>query len=389
MKNDDLAEINNWSIDYNLKIEFIDKTVLDEEIRNYLQISSTNRAIKLCVNSMDGYSAAFKAINSINAYLLIINLIKKNTYSINEKISFVDKNTKKATNFNINSNDSSYLLSGIDTREKYDLEDFIKYRKEIYEKNIITGEIISIERCLNILKDNSSYNQQNRLIELWSVLEYLLSYYSSDSIISKAKDIIPKIMCLYMLKDKLNIFWNLLSYSVNKEELAEEFMAKSLLDGNKEKYDISKLIENINTYNVTLQDKFGYNGIILNRKYFELGCILDKEVDLSVIIKDTHQTIEDDIIRIYRTRNIIVHSGNQTKTNTLLKNVRLTQYISNLIGVILHYKMKNNEHTIQEILYSIPATYENYLKMLEKFKKEKDFNINLLQEIFKPHYLFL
>ena len=134
--------------------------------------------------------------------------------------------------------------------------------------------------------------------------------------------------------------------------------------------------------------------------------MIDKKMDLAALIEKTHQMIEDDISRIYRTRNIVVHSGNQTHTNILLKNIRLTRYLSNLLGVILHYKMKNNEITIQEILYSIPATYENYLEELKEFKKSKNTkgkdsqsedsqsedsneDESVVEEIFKPSYLFL
>lgn len=387
IKNDDINEISNWAIDYDLCLEFVEKDNLETQICNHLQLNSTNRAIKISIKSMDGYSATFKAVNAINAYLLIVNLTKTDTLSINDKISFLDKISGESTNLNIQSNDAKILFLSLDKKEKNDLEDFIQYRKDIYEKKIRTGEIASIERSLNILKDALSYNQQNRLIELWSVLEYLLSYYSSSSIILKAKDIIPKIMCLYMFKDKLNTFWSLLLSSLNREAIVEEFISQSLYDNNVEKYDIKLIIDNIVSYGEKLTDKFGYNTIILNRKYCELGSIIGAKVDLKKIITSTHQKIEDDIVRIYRTRNIMVHSGNQTKSNILLKNTRLTQYISNLIGVLLHYKRKNNEHTIQEILYSIPVTYENYLNILKQFKDQKD--SDLLVEIFKPKYLFL
>ena len=407
MKNDDIEKITNWNIGNSLKVEFVNRESLDEELKTYLQFNSTNRAIKIFIHSMDGYCATFNAIDAMNAYLLIINLINENDFSINNKSAFKDKSNNSITKLNLNNSDSNFLQSSMDKREKYDLQDFISYRTDIYELNIKTGEIASIERSLNILKSASSiYNQQNRLIELWSVLEYLLSYYSSNSIISKAKDIIPKLMCLYMLKDRLNIFWNVLQASINREEEAEEFMASSSLTTNKEKYDVSKLISNIKKNKETLIDKFGYNGVVLNRQYSELGCMIDKKMDLAALIEKTHQMIEDDISRIYRTRNIVVHSGNQTHTNILLKNIRLTRYLSNLLGVILHYKMKNNEITIQEILYSIPATYENYLEELKEFKKSKNTkgkdsqsedsqsedsneDESVVEEIFKPSYLFL
>jgi hypothetical protein len=389
LKNDNTAEIHNWTIDYNMRIEFIDKNILNEETQKHLQFNSTNRAIKVVSKGIDGFSATYQTINAINSYLLIINLTNNSNYFINEKVTFENTQLNSFDNINTKSNDSDSLLLSMDKREKNDLLDFITYRKEIYDQNIQISEIASIERSLNILKNTSVFNQENRLIELWNVLEYLLSYYSSKSIISKTKDIIPKIMVLYLLKDKLNQFWSLLLSSHHKTDIAEEFLSRSKISANSDRYDTKKLIENINNYDTKLIDQFGYHSIVLNRKYCELGSILNHNCKLTDLIQNTHESIESDILRIYRTRNIIVHSGNISRTNILLKNIRLTQYLSNLTGLILHYKRKNSEHTIKEILYSIPETYNNYLILLKQFDDTSKVNYDILSEIFKPTYLFL
>lgn len=389
IKNDNMG-IEEWFIDYNLQMEFVNKQNLMEGIQKHLQFNGINRAIKFKIKAIDGYAATFNVLNSFKSYFLIINLMSADIlYSVNDKISFENEKSKEINHINISVNDAKIILPKIDSREKYDLQDFVKYRKNVYEKNIVIGEITSIERCLNILKDSNSENNENRLIELWSVLEYLLSYYSGNSIIGKAKEIIPKIMCLYLLKDKLNIFWSILQKSLKREEIVEDFINKSLLSDSFEKYDIKKLLYNVQHFNKTLIGKFGYNSQILDRKYCEIGGIISKKIDIVKYLKEIHEMIEADIIRIYRTRNIIVHSGNLTKTNVLLKNARLMQYISNLIGVILYYKMKNNEHTIKEILYSIPETYRDYFEQLNKLKNEKNTDKVDMEEVFKPKYLFL
>jgi hypothetical protein len=222
---------------------------------------------------------------------------------------------------------------------------------------------------------------------LWNVLEGVLSYYSGDSIISKARYIIPKLMCLYYLKDKLNVFWNTLQKSRGYEQVVEDFIRDSTHETNHDKYDVLKLLTNIIKYGEDLGNHFGTNKYILNRKYLELGQIIVGKSNLFEEVNEIHKKIEYDIIRIYRTRNVLVHSGNTTKTNILLKNARLMQYISNLMGVILHYKMKNSNHTISEILYSIPETYDYYLNDSKNFKNNTD--CNRAAEIFKPTYLFL
>lgn len=279
------------------------------------------------------------------------------------------------------------ILPDIDNREKNDLDDFLEYRKEAYQKKIAIGEIFTIERSLNILKNGNYENDANTLINLWNVLEYILSYYSGDSIISKARYIIPKLMCLYYLKDKLNIFWNTLLVSRGYEKPVEDFIQNSKHEAYPDKYDISKLLSNIEKTGGNLSGYFGTNKYILDRKYQELGAMIAGKTKLHEELKELHEKIEYDIVRIYRTRNILVHSGSVTKTNILLKNARLMQYISNLMGVILHYKMKNSNHSISEILYSVPETYNSYLKDCQAYKGNNG-NKSVV-EIFKPTYLFL
>lgn len=368
-----------------IEMKPIEKEKIIPEIASHLSFNEMNRAYHACIPSIDEYKAASVIVKAFDSYSLIVNLMDSYDYKINEKISAVSAD-KRVINFNIQSNDNKIILPKIDSREHNDLQDFLKYRIAVYENNIITGEISSIERCLNILKNHNYENEENMLINLWNALEYILSYYSGESIISKARFIIPKLMCLYYLKDKLNVFWNTLLTSRNYEDDVKEFIEQSKSDIDPNKYDMNDLLVSIEKKGEILCNRFGTNKQVISRKYFEIGSILACETDLKKEIELLHNKIEYDVVRIYRTRNILVHSGNLTNTNILLKNARLMQYISNLTGVILHYKMKNNNHTIAEILYSIPETYVKYLNDIEK--SENKFSIPL-EEVFKPQYLFL
>ncbi len=363
----------------------IKKEELPPKIAVNLLFNETGRAFKAVLNSMDEYSATNQIIKAFDSHCLIVNLMEKKDYRVNQKIaSFCNGEINK---YNVEANDLKYILPKIDCHEKNNLEDFLKYRKEVYQKNLAVGEIFTIERSFNILKNGNYENDANTLINLWNVLEHILSYYSEDSIISKARFIIPKLMCLYYLKDKLNVFWHTLQVSRGYEQPVADFIQSSKHEAHPEKYDISKLLSNIKIRGEDLCKHFGTNKYILSRKYRELGMIITGENNLFQEIEELHRKIEYDIVRIYRTRNVLVHSGNTTRTNILLKNARLMQYTSNLMGVILHYKMKNSNHTISEILYSIPETYDCYLKDCQEFKKNIDHKP--VAEIFHLTYLFL
>ncbi len=369
-------------ISNDIRIDELNKGEVLPEIASHLSFNEINRVYRANISGMDEYKAANDVVNAFESYFLIVNLMDGKEFKINEKVS--SKNLGVVNNFNVQGNDTKIVLPNIDRKEKNDLQDFLTYRNQVYVNNLIVGDIASIERSLNILKNDNYDNEENRLINYWNVLEYVLSYYSGESIISKVRFIIPKLVCLYYLKDKLNIFWNTLAVSRGYGDEVKEFIDNSKKDDFK--YDIKKLIENIEKAGMGLSECFGTNKHVLTRKYFEVGGIIAGKVDLRKELENLHKRIEYDIVRIYRTRNILVHSGSLTNTNIVMKNARLMLYISNLLGVILHYKMKNSQYSISEILCTVPETYNYYLdsctKDGEKYKAP-------IEEIFKPQYLFM
>ena len=42
-------------------------------------------------------------------------------------------------------------------------------------------------QAINIIKGQKEQTKENRLINLWSVLEYMLTFHNGDNIISKVK----------------------------------------------------------------------------------------------------------------------------------------------------------------------------------------------------------
>lgn len=91
-----------------------------------------------------------------------------------------------------------------------------------------------------------------------------------------------------------------------------------------------------------------------------------------------------DLIRIYRDRNILIHSGRRGIRNINYKILRLYQYNNNTLSIIIYYKNKNPMLTIEEILNSIEYTYNKYIKEIDS-KLEN----GQLLGICRPKYLFI
>ncbi|QZY54089.1 hypothetical protein [Crassaminicella profunda] len=376
-------------IDYNIKLvkEEYGKLVLinkenDKNVKNYIQHTKEDDIFRIEMNAMDIYKGLEVIVNAFDSYFQMINYLLAN-----DKIILKDKCIVKLTEGNytklrIQSYDNKILFSNIENRERQDIEDFIMHRDSAYNTLIKSDEIANIQRAINIVKGQKDQLKENRLINLWSVLEYSLTFHEGVSIISKVKEVVPKIICLYAIKDKLNVFWSrLFCYKGNEIDIVEEFIKECKRVDDDYYYDLNNLVQFILKKGKSLLDEFEFNDV-LKRNIGEIGKLLTDVKYRKKYIKNKHDEVYYDLVRIYRARNVLIHSGKRTMANMDYKSLRLYNYNNSLLGVIVYYKNKNPYLTIGEILNSIDYTYNEYLNILEN---EKSSTI----DICKPQYLFI
>ncbi|OFI07630.1 hypothetical protein CLOACE_02340 [Clostridium acetireducens DSM 10703] len=356
----------------------------NKETKKYLQYGQEVNAYSIQIKAKDYYKGLEIIIDSIVSYFQMINYLSDDSEIIlNDKIvvkvseGVYEKLRKEMYDENI-------LFHESERREKGDIKDFISYRDKVYIKKIGVDEIPNIQRTINIIKGQKQQSKENRLINLWSVLEYMLTFHGGDSIISKAKDIVPKVCCLYVLKDKINLFWNSLNqYKASNYKIISEVIENCRIDNDEYRYDLEKFIRFICKKGEEIVEEFAFNDV-LKRNISEIGTLLFNEKIRNKLIKSVSIEVEMDLIRIYRYRNILIHSRNRDIRNINYKTLRLYQYNNNILGVIIHYKKNNPYLTIEEILNSIEYTYEKYINNIGKKLKDND-----LVNICRPKYLFI
>lgn len=356
---------------------------LSDKTLKQIPQSTSHSLYKVSLKIHDQYKGLeFIKDKLVNYLQLIIYLdINKISNVILPKIFSKSENEVESI-ISFNDLDEEILFSGIEAREKYDIIDFVNYRKELLQNGLPMNDAINLQKSLNIVKNQKDQSSENKLLNLWGVMESVLTFYDGNSIIGKIKDIIPKLVCLYYIKKLLNNFWSdLLKYKPRKEEFSiiDEIFNECLEGENK--YDLEKLLNFIEKKGTQLIKDFDFNDI-LKRDISRIGAFLSEKQNRIKIIENLKNSIENDLVRIYRTRNILIHSGNRTNTNINLKTLRLSQYNNHLLGVIIYYKRKNHDVTIEEILNSINLTYINYTKILNE-KPPNHF------EMCKPKYLFM
>lgn len=369
-----------------IKNSFENISMIDEstgkDLKNYLTNSKNHKLYEVNVEAMDEYKGLEVLVEDYKSYFQMINYLLEDKGVTMEPRILVKKLNGLYEKLHIDSYDDHILFSNIENRERQDIQDFINYRDRIYSSSISSDEISNIQRALNIVKIQKDESKENRLINLWSNLEYILTFHHGNSIISKVKSIIPKVVCLYAIKDNINVFWSRL-YKLKDSgfDIVDEFIRECKIKDDDYYYDLNKLITFIQSKGSNIINEFDFNDV-LKRNIADIGEIFNNAEKRKKFIKRKHDQIEYDLARIYRARNNLIHSSNREISNINHKSLRLYQYNENLLGLIIYYKNKNPHSTITEILNSISYTYDEYLSLLGDEKAE-------LIDICKPKYFFI
>ncbi|WP_195964857.1 hypothetical protein, partial [Clostridium cuniculi] len=112
---------------------------------------------------------------------------------------------------------------------------------------------------------------------------------------------------LYLIKDKINIFWSILyQYKNSENEIVRDMIDQCKSEEKEYRYDLNKFIRFINLRGKDIGEDFKFNDV-LRRSILEIGSLLfDKKVRTNYLNKK-YEEIEMDLIRIYRDRNILIH----------------------------------------------------------------------------------
>ena len=298
-----------------------------------------------------------------------------------------------------NNTNPSKMLNYIDSNYKKQMERFLQLRSDIGNKNIRT-----LERVLYTLNSAKGLTVQNRFLNFWSSLEYILYPFPRFTIIEKARVVVPEVLSLFYLKNKLNIFWARLTYCMDKKGYEEKYPAlQSFIVNCRDGKDYStqniiSYLSNQEKYEVILSELTFH--IVLERECRELIMLLTDPKKAGKVIQEYFNGIKHDLNYIYRLRNQLIHSAKDIDDSLEYISFRLYRYVNSVLSTILYYEEKNGLYSITDILSSIDATYQDYNEKLSpdtKKKKKKNSSEELpvtispedIYSIVRPKYLFI
>lgn len=357
-----------------IHINYKYKKPKDEEVeaisQNQLNFSHSDqyKSLTVEVDANDKYKAIEKVVKNIENYLEMYKrfydfdkvAVNVNCLLSSDKGEWIKMRTDNT--------DTQVFSKSIGERENEDIRDFLLLRDKVRKENgKINTTIMQLNNSFDMLNKSINSTVENRLLNNWSSLEYLLNSYEGKSIIGKIIDIVPKVISLYFVKDRLNILWDKLQINkgIHEVEIVKDLLRECSKAENK--YDKNKLVEFLSKES-NLEEL--YSGLeqdaVMHREVAFLREILNDLSKTLENVRKIHDSIEHDLTRIYRVRNKLVHSHNSISYNVDILTIRLNKYVNSLLGTIIHYLKRNPHLDITEVLNSIYETYEWYLDFIKK-----------------------
>ena len=307
--------------------------------------------------------------------------------AIRENVIMGCRSHGKLLTMDIRKGNYTKLISYFDKNRMNQLNSFIELKDGMKNDDVDT-----LERILHTLHVAKTYSVQNRYLNFWSALEYALYSFPRNSIIEKARTVVSESFSLFYIKNKMNIFWERLSYTMSKKGAETEHRkCKEFIDicrGEKD-FDTIKMIgflQDKKLHTQLLEDMSFH--IVLKRELMELIMLVTEPKKLKAAIEEYREEIIHDLDCIYRLRNQLIHSAKSNDDSLEHISLRLYRYVNSVVSTILYYKSKNAAVSIAEILNSLHNTYNVYIDKLGSLEKEK-VSLEDGYVLVRPKYLFL
>ncbi len=348
----------------------------------------------IMIPAADRYKAIEIAKNEFVTNKELFTMWKGERVSIKENLRYGCVFEGRLYVEDVRSNDNTRLISYFDKNRVEQLNSFIELKGKMKNDDIDT-----LERILHTLHIAKTYNIQNRYLNFWSALEYALHPFPRNSIIEKARVIVPESFVLFYIKNKINIFWERLAHNMKKSGAETEhpqcweFMQECKDDKDYNTVKVIEYLQNETKYKDLLND-INFH-VVLSRELMELIMLVTNPKKLKDAIDNYHDEILHDLDFVYRLRNQLIHSAKGKDDCLEHISLRLHRYVNSIIATILYYKKKNADVSIEEILNSLHNTYNAYMEKLELWQGGKkgqnphELSVEDGYSMVRPQYLFL
>lgn len=259
-----------------------------------------------------------------------------------------------------------------------DLKPLSASRLFIQAANHVSMEPDSIIRIQKSLKLHQAAltadTLENQFVNLFTALEILIPKQvdsGKDRIIQIYDTLIPYLCLGYFNKLIDSVVVTLRQWNVAMLNHIEQTVTEGTSTSEKvcaymllQKYDQD--LDNV-VYKAITADKF----MLLRHRMFRLHKMMEKPSELQKYLKHHEQKLKWHIDRIYRTRNLIVHSGvSPYYLETLLENIHF--YYDILITRLIHDNLKRGFQKLEYSYLMYEVEYKEYQEKLSKLQGKGD-----------------
>lgn len=327
-------------------IFFVDDCPFEELIP-----SDGYRLVKTIVKEFDAQKAADKAFAKISFFFRYYCFLEnKNHEWFESKCLVIDENTKKSLlEFG---NKQLKIPRSYDEKEAGAMsEDLISF---LLNKG---GSFSVIDKAIkNYYSALEANNLRDSFLNLWSILETLFTVSNDNKINQIEKRILPILQFDY-LSNMFNDIEFLLKRSIGKKRYelliskCHSIQSLLLLDDNRDL--LNDLLEEIQSY-----------PLVISKIYYALN-VLENKKTLNKELERYTKRVHWHLIRLYRTRNQIIHNGDNPFYLKYLC-AHLCEYVEASIQIIIQSLIENPQLCFIANVYLDIQTYDNKLKELLK-----------------------
>ncbi|MEZ7721430.1 hypothetical protein [Haemophilus parainfluenzae] len=345
--------------------------------KNFLKLNPTSNFYSMKCKEIDPFSARERIERNLRLFANLINIFHhKKNIKWQKKFIVIDENNN--TSFTINESIKA-MHKCIDLKEpkaKIQLQDFLT---SFYLEDDSFNKFINSVRLHSMAIHTESH--ENQLLNLWVSLESLVPADTksdkNSNIVHIVNSIIPFLNMFYFQSLVIKLIKDLVRWNVN--------ILRKSLRGVEGKDSIIKIVNILSKSKY--EDKFNYLKLktedfqLLNDRLKHFKKIFSSKSKMSEIIKNHTQRLEWQIRRIYRTRNLIVHTGITPKYTAILIE-HTHSYLDVLLSTLIKLSSLNRINSVGQGFQYMDLLYNDYIKILDN-KNSSPLEDIELEKIFK------
>ena len=326
-------------------------------------LSDDNNLIVLNVHARDPYSARAGAISKIESVSSLFCCYQhKQRTRFKEKCIIIEKGNR-----NVYTIDKP--ISAI-----FRCRDLRPNKSQAYFAHITNRLSMSQDSIISIMKSLRMHESavdaislENQFINLFTALEIIIpkDVNSGKSRIQQIYDTLVPFLCLDYCRKHIRSFIADLLRLYNPEFMA--IIAK-VTEGKRLEEKVCALLT-LKKYESKRQELYDvftkHNEILLRNRFYRLDELMSNPSNLLERLKRHKQRLQQQIDRIYRTRNLIVHAGDTPfYIDTLIENLHF--YYDTLVKQLLYDNTENGHERLEHIYLSFYIKEQNFEAKLQE-----------------------